>query len=142
MSSFFSIQIQSVCLIRIGRCLAAPLLLHHRTYGSRIRRFGRVSQRGERSYSNGRPNWEKYRLGKAKASPPFRRPSPFRVLPPSPFRVGPGQLINFQMDMSQKKAKKSDIMADQLRAIDSRRFIKKSRALASWLAHKNSNSQA
>jgi hypothetical protein len=32
-------------LIRIGRCLATPLLLHHRTYESRIQRFGRESQR-------------------------------------------------------------------------------------------------
>ncbi len=30
--------------IGIGRGLAAPLLPHHRTFGSRIRRFGRFSQ--------------------------------------------------------------------------------------------------
>jgi len=42
-------------LIGIGRGLAASPLPHHRTYGSRIRRFGGVSQRWEPRWSRGRP---------------------------------------------------------------------------------------
>jgi hypothetical protein len=39
-------------IIGIGRSLAAPLLPHHRTYGSRIRQFGGLS-----GQSSPRPSW-------------------------------------------------------------------------------------
>ena len=45
------IRIRLACLIGIGRGLTASPLPHHRTYGSRIRRFGRFSQ-GEPSPPN------------------------------------------------------------------------------------------
>src|SRR4030042_4934712 len=37
----------STASIGIGRGLTTPLLPHHRTYGSRIRRFGKVSQESD-----------------------------------------------------------------------------------------------
>ena len=52
-------------LIGIGRGLATPLLPHHRTYGSRIRRFGRLSQRQGRWYNLGTPSLSKYPPGSA-----------------------------------------------------------------------------
>jgi len=54
-----------LCRIGIGRSLAAPLLPHHRTYGSRIRRFGGSSARAQFSTRLGSPKAAKYRQGSA-----------------------------------------------------------------------------